>query len=344
MQVYEHKNLFDVSMFDIPTKTITNPQVILKNQNGEEVKAVMDNQVIVYRPDTLEFMGNSRSTKYKVVDPKELYLTHAKRLTELSEIKENNFSLSNIKIIDKVYEGGRKQHREIQFPDLHKKFDDGSIVNMRSDVFNSLDMSWLYQCFAGAYRDLCANGLVFGGQRMFHVKSKHTKGLNVGATLRQVTNTIKHFEENWQLMEAMMNRQISLKGMAHILANNICAKKMKSKQLLDDTKVEPNYKLLDYFIDKIERESGSLGYTVWNLYNALTFWSSHIDDEFERIDENGNARTIKMTRAGSKPHTARTKREDKIREFMNSKDWNDLINGTYVFTTINPNIAERLPN
>jgi hypothetical protein len=51
-----------------------------------------------------------------------------------------------------------------------------------------------------------------------------------------------------------------------------------------------------------------------------------------------------MTRAGSKPHTARTKREDKIREFMNSKDWNDLINGTYVFTTINPNIAERLPN
>jgi hypothetical protein len=119
---------------------------------------------------------------------------------------------------------------------------------------------------------------------------------------------------------------------------------MKSKQLLDDTKVEPNYKLLDYFIDKIERESGSLGYTVWNLYNALTFWSSHIDDEFERIDENGNARTIKMTRAGSKPHTARTKREDKIREFMNSKDWNDLINGTYVFTTINPNIAERLPN
>ena len=28
-----------------------------------------------------------------------------------------------------------------------------------------------------------------------------------------------------------------------------------------------------------------------------------------------------MSRAGSKEHTARTKREDKVREFMNSEDW-----------------------
>ena len=131
--------------------------------------------------------------------------------------------------------------------------------------------------------------------------------------------------------------------MAHILANNICKTKGTSKQLLDETSISVNYKLLDYFIDQIERESGSLGYTVWNLFNALTYWSSHIDDTFERVNKDtGKITEVKMSREGSKTHTAQVKREDKIREFMNSDDWQALMNNTYVFTNIHPSIQERL--
>ena len=49
-----------------------------------------------------------------------------------------------------------------------------------------------------------------------------------------------------------------------------------------------------------------------------------------------------MSRAGSKEHTARTKREDKVREFMNSEDWASLLEDQYIFTTLHPNIQERL--
>ena len=49
-----------------------------------------------------------------------------------------------------------------------------------------------------------------------------------------------------------------------------------------------------------------------------------------------------MTRAGSQTHTARTKREDKVREFMNSEDWQKLLDNTYIFTSLHPNIQERL--
>ena len=35
------------------------------------------------------------------------------------------------------------------------------------------------------------------------------------------------FNENQELMNKMMQQKISLKGMAHILANNICTKDMK---------------------------------------------------------------------------------------------------------------------
>ena len=177
---------------------------------------------------------------------------------------------------------------------------------------------------------------------MYHIKQKHTTGLNVLSTLKSVGNTFQLFNENSDLMDKMLKQEISLKTMAHILANNICKKKENSKKLLDDTSISVNYKLLDYFIDKIEQESGNLGYTVWNLYNALTHWSTHIDDTFERLDDKGVAKEIKMSRAGSKEHTARTKREDKVREFMNSEDWASLLDNTYIFTTLHPNIQERL--
>ena len=127
---------------------------------------------------------------------------------------------------------------------------------MRSDIFNSVDMSWMYQAFAGAYRDLCRNTLVFGGQRMYHIKQKHTTGLNVASTLKSVTNTIKLFSENQELMNQMLKQEIDLKTMVHILANNICKKSTgKAKAIMGEgSEVTYNYKLLDYFIDKIEQE------------------------------------------------------------------------------------------
>jgi len=332
----QHNNLLDVSAFDMPIKSITNPEIILKDINGVEQKTTMDDQVVVYRPDTMDILGRSRSKKYKIVEPTELYSAHAKKLLE-----QKDLPLSDVIVDDYVYEGGRKQKRTVTFPSLTKRIENSEVA-MRSDIFNSVDMSWMYQAFAGAYRDLCRNSLVFGGQRMYHIKQKHTTGLNVLSTLKSVGNTFQLFNENSELMDKMLKQEISLKTMAHILANNICKKKENSKKLLDDTSISVNYKLLDYFIDKIEQESGNLGYTVWNLYNALTHWSTHIDDTFERLDDKGVAKEIKMSRAGSKEHTARTKREDKVREFMNSDDWASLLDNTYIFTTLHPNIQERL--
>ena len=332
----QHNNLLDVSAFDMPIKSITNPEILLKDINGVEQKTTMDDQVVVYRPDTMDILGRSRSKKYKVVEPTKLYTAHAKKLLE-----QNNLPLSDVIVDDYVYEGGRKQKRTVTFPSLTKRIENSEVA-MRSDIFNSVDMSWMYQAFAGAYRDLCRNSLVFGGQRMYHIKQKHTTGLNVLSTLKSVGKTFELFNENSELMDKMLKQEISLKTMAHILANNICKKKENSKKLLDDTSISVNYKLLDYFIDKIEQESGNLGYTVWNLYNALTHWSTHIDDTFERLDDKGVAKEIKMSRAGSKEHTARTKREDKVREFMNSEDWASLLEDQYIFTTLHPNIQERL--
>ena len=133
-------------------------------------------------------------------------------------------------------------------------------------------------------------------------------------------------------MQKIIEKKISLEQMAHILAGSICKKKNDSAKLLGtEAKIDVNYKLLDYFIHLIRREESNLGLTAWNLFNALTHWSTHIDDTFERENEKtGKLVECKTTRAGSQEHTARTKREDKVREFMNAEEWNNLLLGVYV--------------
>ena len=320
-----HDNIMDVSLFEMPIKKAVNPKIILDNEEGIPTSTMMNDQVVVYRPDTMEILGRSRSNKYKIIEPAILFQKHAEKVMQDKNLPRN------IIVTDSIYEGGKKQKRTIAFPDLTHVMPDNSKVNMRSDIFNSVDMSWMYQAFAGAYRDLCRNSLVFGGQRMYHVKQKHTTGLNVSATLNQVTKTIQMFNENKELMDKMINQEVTLDQVAYILAQNIAKKKSGLSRYGIQQKVEVNKKLLDYFLYQFDREQGNLGSTVWNLFNALTHWSTHIDDTFERENEKtGEITEVSMTRAGSKTHTAQVKREDKVREFMNTEDWQNMLAGVFV--------------
>ena len=320
-----HNDIMDVSLFDMPIKKAVNPKIILDNEEGIPTSTMMNDQVVVYRPDTMEILGRSRSNKYKIIEPAILFQKHAEKVMQDKNLPRN------IIVTDSIYEGGKKQKRTIAFPDLTHVMPDNSKVNMRSDIFNSVDMSWMYQAFAGAYRDLCRNSLVFGGQRMYHVKQKHTTGLNVSATLNQVTKTIQMFNENKELMDKMINQEVTLDQVAYILAQNIAKKKSGLSRYGIQQKVEVNKKLLDYFLYQFDREQGNLGSTVWNLFNALTHWSTHIDDTFERENEKtGEITEVSMTRAGSKTHTAQVKREDKVREFMNTEDWQNMLAGVFV--------------
>ena len=320
-----HDNILDVSLFEMPIKKAVNPKIILDNEEGIPTSTIMNDNVVVYRPDTMEILGRSRSNKYKIIEPAILFQKHAEKVMQDKNLPRN------IVVTDSIYEGGRKQKRTIAFPDLTHVMPDNSKVNMRSDIFNSVDMSWMYQAFAGAYRDLCRNSLVFGGQRMYHVKQKHTTGLNVNATLNQVTKTIQMFNENKELMDKMINQKITLDEVAYILAQNIAKKKSGLSRFGIQQKVEVNKKLLDYFLYQFDREKNNLGSTVWNLFNALTHWSTHIDDTFERENEKtGEITEVSMTRAGSKTHTAQVKREDKVREFMNTEDWQSMLAGVFV--------------
>ena len=87
--------------------------------------------------------------------------------------------LENVEVCDRVYQEGLRVHRTIYFHDLvdrsRTRSGQQDDSRCRLDIFNSVDKSWTLQVFSGAYRDLCRNTLVFGGEKAYHQKAKHTK-------------------------------------------------------------------------------------------------------------------------------------------------------------------------
>ena len=97
---------------------------------------------------------------YKLVPHDELFANHAEILAG------SDLPIGNVKVLDRIYDGGLRAHRTVHFMDLqHAVGEKQDNVVCRMDIFNSIDMSWAFQIFSGAYRDLCRNTLVFGGEK-----------------------------------------------------------------------------------------------------------------------------------------------------------------------------------
>ena len=122
------------------------------------------------------------SSTYKLVPHHELFHEQAKILGQ------SDLPLENITVKDQLYKGGLQAHRTIFFHDLETTVSNNKDkVLSRIDIFNSCDMSWSFQVFSGAYRDLCRNTLVFGGQKAYHQQAKHTRNLSTTALMTKAS-------------------------------------------------------------------------------------------------------------------------------------------------------------
>ena len=60
------------------------------------------------------------------------------------------------------------------------------------------------------------------------------------------------------------------------------------------------------------------------VYNALTHWSTHTDAEWERQNDKGIFVILKTSRGSSNPDLVATRRQDAVRDVLQSKEWKKL--------------------
>ena len=222
----------------------------------------------------------------------------------------------NVTVIDRLYDGGLRAHRTVMFDDLDATIgnrDDRVVCRM--DVFNSVDMSWAFQIFSGAYRDLCRNTLVFGGEKAYHQKRRHTRNLSPEALVGKATMGLEFWDNDRASMDAMRKTPLTRDVFADVLAATICRK--PGMDNLEGHGQPVNERLLGYLLHRYDEEVPELGRTQWAAYNALTHWSTHLDTEWTT----DTGKTYQTGRAGAKPHMVERKRQQDVRAVIESDAW-----------------------
>ena len=314
---YRHNNLDDIDLFadmgsveptplfaEIPfghktgaMEKIDNYRALINKQNGN---------ILNCRPI---------SNTYHLVNHDELFKKQADLLKDNSDLPTNN-----VTVLDRVYDDGRRASRSIHFNDLKVNIGNNDGVTCRLDVFNSVDMSWAFQVFSGAYRDLCRNTQVFGGEKSYQQKHLHTSNLDTTALLNNAQTSLKTWHDNRDTMLNWKNTPVTDKKFATFLANTLCkVEHGRGAKLIASSEHKVNQKLLNYLTHIFQKESQDCGSNLWSAYNSLTHWSTHTDDTY--TDVNGKDQTMGETKSR---HTVSVLRQQKVRDLLTSENWQDM--------------------
>jgi len=322
-ETHKHKDLTDFSLFDFG---VQDSECFYK---FEDEYRRADKRKVVINSDTGEYIGN-HSTKYKTIPHIDLYKPYTDKLLD------SKLFIENVDVIDQTWDNGAKARRTVHFLDHKAEVGTGDKVALRTDIFNSLDGAWAFQTFTGAFRSLCLNTLVFGGQKFYHEHRKHTSGLNINSALSKITGTLDMFTNQADEFNKWNTTKISDEDVVKLLANTICYKPSKTVETikdLDDNQAvshgvidskNVNTRLSDYLLYRFDKEKQSLGNTLWSLYNAVTHWSTHTDESYEKINDKGKVIEISMGRKGSQKANVQKDREIAVRNMLDSQQWQEL--------------------
>lgn len=328
---YEHHDITDLDAFaglDVrkaPIYTLSKSKGMVPDPvSGYYALIDGDDNVLPTRPV---------SKGYKLVPHLDMFRT------QVAQLMESNLPTDNVTVIDRTFDGGLRATREIRFHDLRLDIpllngeSDGQLARM--DTINSIDQSWAFQAFAGAYRAYCRNQQVFGGQKVYHAKRKHTRNLSPEAITANSIVGIDTFANNRDYFRKMTQIQVDREDWASLMLATICRKKGKLADTvaLADAAMkythpaQINHALLGQLVTRFDEEAQELGRTLWAGYNALTAWATHVAEDVTYLDYTTTevkSRKARTTNPNRVPHV-QMQRQAQVREVMDSAQWRELV-------------------
>lgn len=254
------------------------------------VEAVTTDDLGVVHPQRMKYRALQNQRTKDVMDvapfsPETYNLTpHGQLMREQSDILSGSGLrdyLGNVEVCDRIYEQGLRVHRTIKFYDLadisrtRTGKEDQSCC--RLDIFNSVDKSWCFQIFSGAYRTLCRNTLVFGGEKAYHQKAKHTKNMSTGALITKGVLGLEMWNEQSDTMRLYREKFMNEKQFNDVLIESGLIEK-QGKVAENNEELRVNQRKLATLLDLYSKETHELGHTMWAAFNAVTHWSTHRPD------------------------------------------------------------------
>jgi hypothetical protein len=306
---YDHGDPFDLSLF-------TDRAVFERVPIAAEIEEPYYDDTVVHSVGLDNYHAVLNKATGQLVDmrpiPKTYQLVPHQTMMQVQAEQLADSPLGGrLRVVDRLFEAGKKAHRTIYFEDLkadvkgHKVSSD--CVVPRLDVFNSIDMSWAFQVFSGAYRDLCRNTLVFGGEKAYHQKKKHTRNLDTASLTGKAVLSLDMFANQREQMDKWASIGLTPRAFQNVLEDTLCQRPARPSDKPDEKPL--NKGLLDYMVNQYHDEAIELGETMWAGYNALTHWSTH---------------TMEKGTSTQRQHDVQRQRADKVRDVLTSDAWLSL--------------------
>jgi hypothetical protein len=214
---------------------------------------------LIYRTDTnapLSIVGD----KYAIVQNNELQATVA----EAAEAALPRHALQDIELKEFTSKGGKYTRFEYTFPalgaDIRQLSGSSTQLKFRIGIVNGFGGSSI-RGFAGAYDLICTNGMVIGE---FETSAyRHTKGFNPLKLGNFLEAEAAKYLDRVHVWQSWARKEINAEqAEATLEAAGMSGKRIKS------------------MMQQFEIEAETRGATVWALYSALTYYSSHNSEAF----------------------------------------------------------------
>ena len=300
-EVYTHNDYKDLSFFE--------PLVVERAPVFDSERNLIANaSCLKYSSDGSLAFDKCVSNTYSLQNHVDLFYDHNKIL------ETSSLDLNNITVRDEYTNGGRKAKRSLFFNDHKVNVGKGDPLTMRCDMINSVDTTGAFQMFAGAYRSLCENSMVFGGEKAFYTKRKHTQHFDRSNLLRTANSVFTTFGENVGRFQDWKNTRVvnyeAAQIIRHFLSQDMLSKKridraLMSGELSSNSRIrndqinekistlnnKPFQAMMDLW-EMYSSEYGSshgqgVGKNKWALFNVFTHWATHTHDSREVWNKKG---------------------------------------------------------
>lgn len=228
-----------------------------------------DNFRAVVRTDTNEVLS-VQSPKYKLLRNEDVYPVFENYL------KHSMIDTTDMYIQDSIAYNGARTIRSYKFPAHQVVIKKGDLVDMELRVTNSYDGSYPFMALVGGWRLICSNGMVIG-ETYSKVYGRHTLNLNISDAAIRTNLALQAFLVESEKWKHWANSRITDEEAERIFKAMNGAGERVSKELM-----------LIY-----QDEKSELGNTLWAVYNALTYWSTHKE---VREGSAGNVAAITLER------------------------------------------------
>lgn len=245
--------------------------------------------------------------RYKVVTNEELFSSFTQVLGK-SEI-----CLDGAKVNTHFSHGGARTFAEIILPGHDLKVGGvqkvGDVTQLRLIARNSYDGSTAFMVQTGGYRLACLNGQVTG-TTVGYFAGKHVSSLDVKTAVQNVSNMLDSFNASQEWFSELRSKKVTDKQAYACLA--FASRNQEALRQGIPSKMEEAPPMMRTLFDSWTLHKKTMGDNAWSLYNTMTHFSTHWDTDKEKDEQHANAAA------------ARFRREDRIRETLQSPIWTKL--------------------